>query len=211
MIDLYYWPTKNTHKITMCLEEAGLAYRLVSVNLGSGEQHKPDFLKISPNNRLPAIVDYEPADGGEPVSVFESGAILMYLAERAGRFLPVDVRGRKAALEWLFWQVSGLGPAVGQHEHFCHYASARIDYAVERFSAETSRLYGVLDRRLAEHPYVAGDEYSIADMAIYPWIVPWLDEKQCFDRFPQIRRWFEAIAARPATQAAYARAEAFGS
>ncbi len=211
MIDVYYWPTKNAHKVTMMLEETGLGYNLVPVNLGSGDHFKPDFLKISPNNRLPAIVDNEPTDGGEPVSVFESGAILVYLAERTGRLLPTDMRQRTVVLEWLCWQVSGLGPTVMQQEHFAHYASERIDYAVARFNAETRRLYAVLDRQLATRPFVAGDEFSIADIAIYPWIVPWLDDPQCFAVFANVKRWFEVVGQRRATRAAYARADTFAA
>ena len=211
MIDVYYWPTKNAHKVTMMLEETGLAYKLVPVNLGSGDHYKPDVLKISPNNRLPAIVDNDPPDGGEPVPVFESGAILIYLAERTGQFLPTDLRRRASVLEWLFWQVSGLGPTVMQQEHFGHYASERIEYAVARFNAETRRLYGVLDRQLATRPYVAGEQFSIADMAIYPWVVPWLDDPQCFVEFTNVKRWFEDVGQRRATRAAYERAETFAA
>ena len=209
MIDLYYWPTPNGHKVTMFLEEAGLAYNLVAVNIGSGEQFKPDFLKISPNNRMPAIVDQEPNDGGEPISVFESGAILVYLGEKTGRFLPTDLRGRKTVLEWLFWQVAGLGPMAGQNHHFGRYAPEKIPYAIDRYVRETNRLYGVLDRRLQERAFVAGDDYSIADMAAYPWIVPWQAQQQNLADFPALRRWFDAIAARPATLRAYQRAESF--
>ena len=209
MIDLYYWPTPNGHKVTMFLEEAGLAYNLVAVNIGSGEQFKPDFLKISPNNRMPAIVDQEPNDGGEPISVFESGAILVYLGEKTGRFLPADPRGRKTVLEWLFCQVAGLGPMAGQNHHFGRYAPEKIPYAIDRYVRETNRLYGVLDRRLQERAFVAGDDYSIADMAAYPWIVPWQAQQQNLADFPALRRWFDAIAARPATLRAYQRAESF--
>jgi len=209
MIDLYYWPTPNGHKVTMFLEEAGLAYRLVSVNIGAGEQFRPDFLKISPNNRMPAIVDVEPADGGEPISLFESGAILLYLAEKTGRYIPADVRGRKTVLEWLFWQVAGLGPMAGQNHHFSRYAPEKIPYAIDRYVKETNRLYGVLDRRLAEHEFIAGDDYTIADMAAYPWIVPWAAQQQDLADFPNLKRWFEAVAARPATRRAYERADDF--
>jgi GSH-dependent disulfide-bond oxidoreductase len=195
----------------MMLEETGLAYSLMPVNLGSGDHLRPDFRKISPNNRLPAIIDHAPTDGGEPVSVFESGAILVYLAERTGRLLPADARQRASVLGWLFWQSSGLGPTVTQHEHFGHYAGEHIDYAIARFHAETRRLQGVLDRQLAAHPFVAGEEYSIADIAIYPWIVPWLDDPTCFTTFPNVKRWFEAVGQRRATRAAYARADTFGA
>jgi GST-like protein len=175
----------------------------------AASQFKPDFLAISPNNRMPAIVDQAPLDGGEPVSVFESGAILLYLAEKTGRLLPKDVRGRTAALEWLFWQVGGLGPMAGQNHHFNRYAAEKITYAIERYVKETNRLYGVLDRRLAAQPYLAGPEYSIADVAAYPWIVPWQLQSQDLSLFPALSRWFAEIAARPGTVRAYARAEVF--
>ncbi|MFG1300741.1 glutathione binding-like protein [Xanthobacter sp. V3C-3] len=209
MIDLYYWPTPNGHKITMFLEETGLPYKIIPVDISAGDQFKPDFLAIAPNNRMPAIVDHAPTDGGAPLSLFESGAILLYLAEKTGRFLPADLRGRKSVLEWLFWQVAGLGPMAGQNHHFSLYAPERIPYATERYVKETNRLYGVLDRRLAQSPFVAGAEYSIADMAIYPWIVPYKRQQQDIDQFPSLRRWFEAVAARPGTVAAYARGEPF--
>jgi GSH-dependent disulfide-bond oxidoreductase len=173
MIELYYWPTPNGHKVTMFLEEAGLDYRIHPVDISAGDQFKPDFLAISPNNRMPAIIDTAPADGGELISVFESGAILLYLAEKTGRFLPKDVRGRKTVTEWLFWQVGGLGPMAGQNHHFGLYAPNKIPYAIDRYAKETNRLYGVLDRHLENRPFIAGDGYSIADMASYPWIVPW--------------------------------------
>ena len=210
MIDLYYWTTPNGHKITLFLEEAGLPYRLIPVNIGKGEQFAPDFLRISPNNRIPAIVDQQPGDGGEPVSVFESGAILLYLAEKTGRFLPADLRGRQQALQWLFWQMGGLGPMAGQNHHFAVYAPEKIPYAIERYVKETSRLYAVLNKRLGEHEYLA-DSYSVADMACYPWIVPHERQGQKLEDFPALKRWFEAIAARPATQRAYARAGAINA
>jgi GSH-dependent disulfide-bond oxidoreductase len=203
MIDLYYWPTPNGHKITMFLEEAGLDYRIVPVNIGAGDQFKPEFLAFSPNNRMPAIIDQAPADGGEPITVFESGAILVYLAEKTGRFLPADVRGRKTVLEWLFWQVGGLGPMAGQNHHFAIYAPERIPYATERYVKETNRLYGVLNRRLGGRAFIAGADYSIADMASYPWIVPYKRQGQNLDDFPDLKRWFEAVGARPATSRAY--------
>lgn len=211
MIDLYYWPTPNGHKITMFLEETGLEYRILPVDISAGDQFKPDFLAISPNNRMPAIIDQSPADGGAPVPVFESGAILLYLAEKTGRFLPADLRGRKSVLEWLFWQVGGLGPMAGQNHHFVQYAPERIPYAMERYVKETNRLYGVLDTRLSKSANVAGEAYSIADMAIYPWIVPHTRQQQDLDAFPHLKRWFEAVAARPATVAAYARGQPFAS
>jgi GST-like protein len=210
MIDLHYWPTPNGHKITIFLEETGLPYRLIAVNIGRGEQFRPDFLAISPNNRMPAIVDHAPADGGAPLALFESGAILLYLAEKAGRFIPVDVRGRAEVLQWLFWQVGGLGPMAGQTHHFLHYAPTRIEYAAERYVKETSRLYAVLDKRLADRAFIAGD-YSIADMASYPWVVPHKRQEQDLDQFPNLKRWFEAIRARPAVERAYEKGRAINS
>jgi GST-like protein len=206
MIDLYYWPTPNGHKITMLLEEAGLEYRIVPVNIGAGDQFKPEFLAFSPNNRMPAIIDHAPADGGEPITVFESGAILVYLAEKIGKFIGSDLRSRKSVLEWLFWQMGGLGPMAGQNHHFNIYAPEKIPYAITRYVNETNRLYGVLDRRLAKVEFLAGD-YSIADMAAYPWIVPYERQGQNIDDTPHLKRWFEAIKARPGTIAAYAKAE----
>ncbi len=210
MIDLYYWPTPNGHKITMFLEESGMPYRIVPVNIGTGEQFAPDFLAIAPNNRMPAIVDRAPADGAEPIPVFESGAILLYLAEKCGRFLPAEVRGRVQVTEWLFWQVAGLGPMAGQNHHFSRYASEKIPYAIDRYVKETNRLYGVLDRRLAGREFVAG-AYSIADIAAYPWIVPHEAQGQNLEDFPNLKRWFEAIKARPATQRAYERGAAYST
>lgn len=205
MIDLYYWTTPNGHKITIFLEEAGIPYRIIPVNIGKGEQFDPDFLQIAPNNRIPAIVDTEPADGGAPFSVFESGAILEYLAEKTGRFLPREIRGRNEVMQWLFWQMAGLGPMAGQNHHFVQYAPEQIPYAIKRYIDETNRLYGVLDARLADRDYVAGD-YSIADMAIYPWIVGYKKQKQSLEDFPHLKRWFGTIAARPAVQRAYDQA-----
>ncbi|MBB4724340.1 glutathione binding-like protein [Xanthomonas euvesicatoria] len=207
MIDLYYWPTPNGHKVTLFLEEAGLQYTLKPVNIGKGEQFEPAFLQISPNNKMPAIVDHAPADGGGAQSVFESGAILLYLAEKTGRFLPRDARGRIAALEWLFWQMGGLGPMSGQMGHFNVYAPEKIAYAIERYNAEVRRLHGVLDKRLADHAFLAGDDYGIADMASYPWIEAYGDLKPDYSAFPHLKRWHDAIAARPATQRAYALKE----
>ncbi len=204
MIDLYYWTTPNGHKITIFLEETGLPYRIVPVNIGKGDQFKPEFLAISPNNRIPAIVDHEPADGGAPISVFESGAILQYLAEKTGRFLPADPRGRVEVTQWLFWQMGGLGPMAGQNHHFSQYALERIPYATDRYVKETNRLYGVLNKRLADRPFVAGT-YSIADMAAYPWIVPYKNQGQRLEDFPNLKRWFEAIKTRPAVIRAYDR------
>jgi GSH-dependent disulfide-bond oxidoreductase len=206
MIDLYYWPTPNGHKITIFLEEAGLPYQIKPVNIGAGEQFQPDFLKISPNNRMPALVDSEPADGGAPLSIFESGAILEYLGEKTGKFLPATTREKYAVLQWLYWQIGGLGPMAGQNHHFNNYASEKLPYAIDRYVNETNRLYGVLDRQLAKMRdsggYIAG-AYSIADMASYPWIVPWTQQGQNLDDFPDLRRWFDAIRARPAVFRAY--------
>ena len=207
MIDLYYWPTPNGHKITIFLEETAMPYRILPVNIGAGEQFKPEFLKISPNNRMPAIVDTAPADGREPVSVFESGAILVYLAEKTGRFLPPDLRGRHEVLQWLFWQVGGLGPMAGQNHHFTQYAPEKISYAIDRYVGETARLYAVLDKRLADRDFVAG-EYSIADMAAYPWIVSHQRQGQDLNDFPNLKRWYEAIQSRPAVVRAYEKGRA---
>lgn len=207
MIDLHYWTTPNGHKITLFLEEAGLEYQVHPVNIGKNEQFAPAFLKISPNNRIPAIVDSQPADGGEPISLFESGAILLYLAEKTGQFLPKDLRGREEVLQWLFWQMGGLGPMAGQNHHFNVFAPEKIPYAMKRYIDETARLYGVLDKRLADRAFVAGEAYSIADMAIYPWVVPYQRQSQDLDDFPNLKRWFLAIQARPATERAYAWVE----
>ena len=207
MIDLYYWTTPNGHKITMFLEEAGLDYRIIPVNIGKGEQFAPDFLAVAPNNRIPAIVDHDPAGGGAPLSLFESGAILLYLAEKTGKFIPADLRGRADALQWLFWQMGGLGPMAGQNHHFSQYAPEKIPYAIDRYVKETNRLYGVLNKRLADRAFIVGD-YSIADMASYPWVVPYERQGQNLDDFPHLKRWFNAIAARPATVRAYEKAKA---
>jgi GST-like protein len=210
MIDLYYWPTPNGHKITLFLEEAAIPYHIVPVNIGQGEQFKADFLAISPNNRMPAIVDHAPLERGKPISVFESGAILLYLAEKSERFIPSDVRGRVEVLQWLFWQVGGLGPMAGQNHHFSRYAPEKLPYAIERYVKETNRLYGVLNRRLADREYLAG-AYSIADMACYPWIVPYEAQGQRLEDFPHLKRWFEAIKNRPATARAYEKGAALSS
>lgn len=207
MIDLYYWTTPNGHKITLFLEEAGMPYTLHPVNIGLGEQFKPEFLKIAPNNRIPAIVDPQPTDGGQPLSLFESGAILLYLAEKTGQFLPQDLRGRQETLQWLFWQIGGLGPMAGQNHHFSHAAPEKVPYAIKRYVDETARLYGVLDRRLADRAFVAGSTYSIADMAIYPWIASYKKQSQKLEDFPHLHRWFNSIQARPATERAYALVE----
>lgn len=206
MIDLYYWTTPNGHKITLFLEEAGLDYQIKPININEGEQFHPAFLEISPNNRIPAIVDHTPADGGAPISIFESGAILQYLAEKIGRFMPADLRGRTETMQWLFWQMGGLGPMAGQNHHFGMFAPEKIEYAIKRYVDETARLYGVMNDRLAERDYLAG-EYSIADMACFPWIVPHQRQGQNLDEFPNLKRWFDAIRARPAVLKAYERAQ----
>jgi GST-like protein len=211
MIDLYYWTTPNGHKITMFLEETGLEYRIVPINIGVGDQFRPEFLAISPNNRIPAILDQAPADGGEPVSLFESGAILLYLAEKTGKLLPRDLRGRNRTIEWLAWQIAGLGPMAGQNHHFGLYAPQKLPYAIDRYVKETNRLYGVLDRQLEGRQFIVGNDYTIADIASYPWIVPWKRQQQNLDDFPNLRRWFDAIRERPATMRAYERATQYGS
>lgn len=207
MIDLYYWPTPNGHKITLFLEEAGLPYAIKPVDIGKGEQFEPGFLAISPNNRMPAIVDHAPADGGAPISVFESGSILLYLANKTKRFIPEDLRGRITVNNWLFWQMGGLGPMTGQYGHFTVYAPEPIPYAIERYTREAQRLLGVLDRQLQGRAFIAGDAYTIADMACYPWVDPYTKAPLDLTPFAEVRRWQAAIAARPATQRAYARGD----
>ena len=196
MIDLYFAPTPNGWKISVMLEECGLPYEIHWVNIGAGEQFTPEFLAISPNNRIPAIVDREPVDGGDPVSVFETGAILLYLAEKTGKFLPQDLRGRTAATEWLMWQMGGLGPMMGQHGHFKLYAPERIAYATERYRNEVLRLFGVMDRRLTDHEYLAGSEYSIADMACFPWVQTYKRQEIALEDFPGVKRWYEELKQR---------------
>ncbi len=196
MIALHYWPTPNGWKVSIALEEMGLDYKLVTVNIGRGEQFQPEFLKISPNNRMPAIVDHEPAGGGEPLAIFESGAILLYLAEKTGQFLPKDTRGRFEVLQWLMWQMGGLGPMLGQNHHFRIYANDKIPYAIDRYTSETNRLYGVLDKQLEGREYIAGD-YSIADMACWPWIVPHERQGQKLEDFANVQRWYETMKTRP--------------
>ncbi|MFA5520300.1 MAG: glutathione binding-like protein [Castellaniella sp.] len=203
MIDLYYWPTPNGHKITLFLEETGLKYRVMPIDINKGDQFDPAFLRVAPNNRIPAIVDHTPVDDGAPISVFESGAILLYLAEKTGKFLSAELRERTATLEWLFWQMGGLGPMAGQNHHFSVYAPERIPYAIDRYRRETARLYGVLNKQLAGRDWIAG-EYSIADMACYPWIVSHERQSQDLNDFPYLKRWYDRIAARDATQRAYA-------
>jgi GSH-dependent disulfide-bond oxidoreductase len=206
MLDLYYWTTPNGHKITIFLEEVGLPYNIKPVNIGKGEQFKAEFLTVSPNNRIPALVDHEPAGGGKPIAVFESGAILLYLADKTGQFIARDLRGRTETIQWLFWQMGNLGPMAGQNNHFSNYATDKIPYAMDRYRNEVNRLYGVLDKRLADRAYVAG-EYSIADMASYPWIVLHERQHQKIDDFPHVKRWLEAIKARPAVVRAYEKAK----
>lgn len=210
MIELYYWTTPNGHKISIFLEEAGIDYKIFPVNIAKGDQFNPEFLKFSPNNRIPAIRDLAPADGGEPLGVFESGAILEYLADKTGRFLPKSPRLRFEVLQWLYWQMAGLGPMAGQNHHFVQYAPERIPYAMERYINETNRLYGVLNKQLAGRDYISGD-YSIADMACYPWIVPHERQHQKLEDFPHLKIWFERMAARPAVQRAYEKAKEINS
>lgn len=205
MIDLYYWTTPNGHKITILLEETGLPYTIHPVNISKGEQFDPAFLQISPNNRIPAIVDTAPADGAAPLPMFESGAILLYLADKTGRFVPTAWRARLDCIQWLFWQMGNLGPMAGQNHHFSLYAPDKLPYAIDRYVRETGRLYAVLNRRLAEREYIVG-EYSIADIASYPWVLP-ERQQQNLDEFPHLKRWKEAIAARPAVVRAYQRAK----
>jgi len=202
MLDFYYWSTPNGQKVKLYLEETGLEHRIHKVDIGKGQQFEPAFLAISPNSRIPALVDQDPNDGGKPLSVFESGAILWYLGDKTGRFLPVGARGRAEVSQWLFWQMAGLGPMAAQQGHFRYYALEDIPYAIDRYTRETARLYGVLDTHLTDRKFVAG-EYSIADMACYPWVVPHQGFQQDLADFPNLKRWFEIIQARPAVQRAY--------
>ena len=204
MIDLYYWPTPNGHKVSLFLEEAGLDYTVKPVNIGKGDQFDADYLRFSPNNKMPAIIDHAPADGGDPISVFESGAILRYLADKTGRFGGTGVRERTIVDEWLFWQMAGLGPMTGQYGHFHVYAPEEVPYARERYRKEAERLLGVLDKRLEDRAFIAGNDYTIADMASYPWIGVYDKAPIDMTPFPQVQRWHAAIRARPATQRAYA-------
>lgn len=204
MIDLYAWRTPNGFKVPIFFEETGIDYRFRPVHIGRKEQFKPEFLAISPNNRTPAMIDHEPPGGGAPLSLFESGAILLYLAEKTGRFLARDIHARADVLQWLFWQVGGLGPMAGQIEHFLVYASEKVPYAITRYSNETRRLYAVMDKRLADRDFIAGD-YSIADIACYPWIRPYEEHGQTLEGFSHLRRWFEHMSARPAVIRAYER------
>ncbi|AYH05195.1 GSH-dependent disulfide bond oxidoreductase [Pectobacterium parmentieri] len=207
MIDLYYAPTPNGHKITLFLEEANLPYQLHRVNISKGEQFKPEFLAISPNNKIPAIVDTQPAEGDTPISLFESGAILLYLAEKYGVLLSSSLRERTATLQWLFWQVAGFGPMLGQNHHFNHYAPQPVPYAIDRYQQETQRLYRVLDKHLQDSPWLAGEHYSIADIATYPWVVSYARQRIDLDDYPAVKAWYTRISERPATQRAYQRAE----
>ena len=197
MIEVYSWATPNGHKVHIMLEECGLAYRAIPVNIGAGDQFAPEFLAISPNNKIPAIVDPDGPDG-KPISVFESGAILVYLAATTGRFLPDDLRGRYRTLEWLMFQMGSVGPMLGQAHHFRLYAPEKIPYAVDRYSNEARRIYGVIDKRLGSSRFVAADEYTIADIAIFPWLRSWKNQGIVLDDFPALKAWFEGIAARPA-------------
>ncbi|ELI6452189.1 glutathione S-transferase N-terminal domain-containing protein [Yersinia ruckeri] len=208
MIDLYYAPTPNGHKITLFLEEAGLPYQIHRINISAGDQFKPDFLAISPNNKIPAIVDHRPDDGGDPISIFESGAILLYLAGKTGKLLSNELREHSATLQWLFWQVGGFGPMLGQNHHFSLYAPEKVPYAIERYQKETQRLYSVLDTQLQKNAYLAGDNYSIADIATYPWVVSHQNQKIDLADYPAVSRWFQVITSRPATQRAYQQANA---
>ncbi len=209
-LDLYYWTTPNGHKITILLEEAGLPYNLHPININKGEQLTPEFLSISPNNRIPALVDPSPNDEDKSLSLFESGAILEYLADKTGLFLPTSGAKRYNVLQWLYWQMGGLGPMAGQNHHFSHYAPEKIPYAVNRYVNETSRLYSVLDKQLSEKLFITG-EYSIADIASYPWIRSYEKQGQNLDNFPNVKSWFERISARPAVIKAYEKAETINS
>ena len=200
MIDLHYWPTPNGWKISIMLEECGLAYKLVPVNIARGEQFEPAFLEISPNNRMPAIVDHDPPEGKGPLSVFESGAILLYLAHKSGKFLPDGLEPRVRAIEWLMWQMCGLGPMLGQNGHFLLYADQQVPYAVERYGREARRLYGVLDGQLARTGAFVAGEYSIADMACFPWIMTHKRQGISLDDFPAVKRWYAVVRARDAVQ-----------
>ncbi|MEX0384766.1 glutathione binding-like protein [Spiribacter pallidus] len=199
MIDLYTWPTPNGHKVHIALEELGLDYRVQPINIGQGDQFGEAFLRISPNNKIPAIIDHD-GPGGEPVSLFESGAILLYLAEKTGELMPADPRARLETLEWLMFQMGGLGPMLGQAHHFRQYAPESIDYAIDRYTNEASRLYGVLDGRLADREWLAGEMYTIADIACFPWIRPYENQGQSLGDYPHLKRWFDAIAERPAVE-----------
>ena len=202
MIDFYFWTTPNGYKVLQFLEETGLPYRIIPVDISRGDQFQPEFLKIAPNNKIPAIVDHDPIEGNEPITIFESGAILLYLAEKTGRFIPDDIKGRAEVLQWLFWQMGGLGPFAGQNLHFVHYAPEQLPYAINRYVNETARLFKVLDKQLADRKYIAG-EYSIADMASYPWVAIYKRLNQDLNDFPNLKRWYEQVKSRAATISAY--------
>ena len=197
MIDVYSWATPNGHKVHIMLEECGLPYRVHPINIGAGDQFQPDFLKISPNNKIPAIVDAQGPDG-QPISLFESGAILLYLASKTGRFLPQTDRQKFEVLQWLMFQMGGVGPMLGQAHHFRIYAPEKIEYAIKRYTNEAKRLYAVMDKQLAQRRYIAGDEYTIADIAIFPWLRSWQNQGIDWADYPHLKRWFDEIAARPA-------------
>ncbi|MGH3089524.1 MAG: glutathione binding-like protein, partial [Rubrobacteraceae bacterium] len=201
LIDIYYWPTPNGHKVTIFCEEAGLSYNIVPVNIGAGDQFKEEFLEISPNNKMPAIIDPEGPDGGQ-ISIFESGAILIYLGEKTSKFLPVDARSRYRTLEWLMFQMGGVGPMLGQNHHFRQYAPEKIDYAIDRYTNEATRLYNVMDKRLEKSEFIAGSEYTIADMAIWPWLTNHENQGQDLGSFPNLARWYWEMEARPAVKKA---------
>ncbi|MGB7802227.1 GSH-dependent disulfide bond oxidoreductase [Buttiauxella sp.] len=207
MIDLYYAPTPNGHKITLFLEEAGLEYNIHRIDIGKGDQFQPAFLAISPNNKIPAIIDQHPLDGGSPLSLFESGEILLYLAEKTNELLSKDLRERAHTLQWLFWQVGGFGPMLGQNHHFNHFAPQPVPYAIERYQVETQRLYGVLNKQLEKTPWLGGNEYSIADIATYPWTVSHERQRINLANFPAVENWFERIRSRPATERAYQQSQ----
>ncbi|OUR79884.1 thiol:disulfide oxidoreductase [Alphaproteobacteria bacterium 46_93_T64] len=209
MIDLYYWPTPNGWKISIALEEMGLDYNVIPVNIGRGDQFQDAFLEISPNNRMPAIVDHDPVDGGEPVSVFETGAILLYLAEKSGKFMPKDLRGRMQVIEWVMWQMGGLGPMLGQNGHFKFYALETIPYAQDRYNNEALRLFGVLDRRLEGRDFIC-DDYSVADMACWPWIITYKRQEIDLEKFPNVRRWYDALKSKPGLRRGYEVGREFG-
>lgn len=210
MIDFYFWTTPNGYKVLQFLEETGIPQRIIPVNISTGEQFDPEFLKISPNNKMPAIVDHNPIEGDEPITLFESGAILLYLAEKTGRFIPADLNGRAEVLQWLFWQMGGLGPFAGQNLHFTAYAPEQLPYAINRYVNETARLFKVMDTRLADRQYLAGD-YSIADMASYPWVNIYARLQQDLNDYPNLKRWYEEIQSRPATIRAYEKGSAINT
>ena len=199
MIDVYSWPTPNGHKVHIMLEECGLPWRAIPVNIGTGDQFKPDFLAISPNNKIPAITDPNGPDG-KPISLFESGAILLYLASKTGKLLPKTDRGRFEVLQWLMFQMGGVGPMIGQTHHFRLYAPEKVPYAIDRYSNETKRLYGVIDRRLAQSRFLGGRDYSIADIATFPWLRNWQNQGVVLSDYPHLKKWFDAISERPAVQ-----------